>query len=78
MTFFFFFLRLIELGTNIINNCWMADNTELLGCLGYTHETVDYSWYLKDAVIGAYTNTIEATWGAIKRSLPEYGTSNDL
>ena len=29
-------------------------------------------------MIGAHTNTIEATWGAIKRSLPWYGTSKDL
>ena len=27
---------------------------------------------------GAHTNTIKATWGAIKKSLPQYDTSKDL
>ena len=27
---------------------------------------------------GAHTIILEATWGAVKRSLPRYGTSKDL
>ena len=40
----------------------------------YLHLTVNHSIHFKDSETGACTNTIEATWGAVKRSLPRYGT----
>ena len=63
-------LYFILLGTKIISDCWAAYNTESFECYGYTHETVNHSCNFRDPVIGAYTNTIEATWGVVKRFLP--------
>ena len=70
-------LHFILLGTKSISDCWAAYNTESLERYGYTHETVNHSRHFRNPVIGpAHTNTIEATWGAVKR--PQYGTSKNL
>ena len=71
-------LHFILLGTKIISDCWAAYNIEFLERYGYTHETVNHSRHFKDLVTHAHTNTIEATWGAVKRSLSQHGTSKDL
>ena len=71
-------LRFILPETKVISDCWVAYNTESLERYGYIHETVNHSRHFRDPVTGAHTNTIEATWGAVKRSLPRYGTSKDL
>ena len=60
----------IEPGSTIISDGWAAYRT--LGERGYIHHVVNHS---KEFVTeeGFHTNTIESTWHALKRSLPQYG-----
>ena len=37
---------------------------------GYKHETVNHSLHFKDPITGVHTNTIEGTWGALKKTIP--------
>ena len=54
-------------GNTIMSDCWKAYN-----CLtdeGFEHLRVNHSVNFKDPDTGAYTNFIEGTWSAVKRSL---------
>lgn len=37
---------------------------------GYKHKTVNHSLHFKDPITGVHTNTIEGTWGALKKTIP--------
>ena len=71
-------LQSILSGTEITNDCWIAYNTKFFEQLDYTHDMVNHSQHFKNLVINAYTNTIEATWGEVKRSLIQYSILKDL
>ena len=63
-------------GTTIISDCWSSYN-----CLqdeGFVHLRVNHSLNFKDPDTGAHTNTIEGTWGAVKRGLTTHKVKNQL
>ena len=66
----------VKPGTTIMSDCRKAYLK--LDEEGYLHLIVNHSIQFKDNETGACTNTIEATWGAVKRSLPRYGTKKDM
>lgn len=67
--------RRILPGSIIISDCWKAYSG--LSELGYHHLTVNHSITFKDSTTGAHTNGIEATWNALKRSIPLRNRSAD-
>ena len=56
-------------GTTIYSDCWKAYNSLNSEC--FSHLTVNHSVNFVDPETGTHTNTIESTWRALKKSLPQ-------
>ena len=55
----------------ILSDCWKAYSS--LKEEGYIYLTVNHSVTFKNKEKGAFTNLIESTWNAVKKSFPKYG-----
>jgi hypothetical protein len=64
----------IEPGTTVSSDCWGGYKN--LESLGYTH-CINHSIHFVDPDTGDHTNTIEATWHAVKVSLGQYNRGED-
>ena len=65
----------MEPGTTVISDCWGAYHN--LGSQGYTHRTVNHSFWFRDPVTGAHTNTIESKWHRVKVFMGHYNRGED-
>ena len=75
-TFTHLVLQHVRPGTIIHTDLWKGYN--YLEASRHEHLTVNHSLYFKYPVIGIHTNTIEATWNALKAQIkPRSRTKND-
>ena len=68
--------KFIKLGTKIMSDCWKAYST--IEEEGYIHGTVNHSIEFVHSETDYYTQMIDNTWRAAKRSLPRSGTKHDM
>ncbi|KAG0422236.1 hypothetical protein DMUE_6225 [Dictyocoela muelleri] len=64
------FLSLLSIKKNTIiySDCWRGYTN--LNNLGFEHKTVNHSRNFVEPSSGVHTNTIEANWSALKRTIP--------
>ena len=64
----------VELGSTIYTDCWRGYLN--LNSYGYIHYTVNHSRNFVDPETAVHTQTIESTWGALKRFLRRHNICN--
>lgn len=62
--------QFIAPGSIIRSDCWSAYQNIELYMPEFNYEKVNHSDWFVDPVTGVHTNTIEGTWGAMKRGTP--------
>jgi hypothetical protein len=61
--------RHLRIGTIVYSDLWRG-YIRLTDRLHLEHQSVNHSYHFVDPVTGVHTNTIEATWCALKKSIP--------
>lgn len=62
--------QFVHEGTTIYTDFWKGYSDEELGMLGMYHDKVNHSLHFVDPNTHVHTNTIEATWNAMKYHIP--------